>query len=117
MWLRAVVGCCTGDDDADVDDDLACLARVRDHLRCQHNRVESDMKRQLLHDILVRVRLTASTSNTLVGAYWRYGTVRGRRQDETPAVDCYKCKLEVHSVERMYLRQRCSDGSRWIKPF
>jgi len=26
-------------------------------------------------------------------------------------------KLEGHSVERMYLRQRCSDGSRWIQPF
>ena len=26
-------------------------------------------------------------------------------------------QLEGHSVERMYLRQRCSDGSRWIKPF
>ena len=26
-------------------------------------------------------------------------------------------KLEMHSVERMYLQQRCSDGSRWIKPF
>ena len=26
-------------------------------------------------------------------------------------------KLERHSVERMYLRQRCSHGSRWIKPF
>ena len=23
-----------------------------------------------------------------------------------------KIKLEVHSVERMYFRQRCSDGSR-----
>jgi len=25
-------------------------------------------------------------------------------------------ELEGHSVERMYLRQSCSDGSRWIKP-
>jgi len=24
-------------------------------------------------------------------------------------------KLEVHSVERMYLRRRCYDGSRWIQ--
>jgi len=29
----------------------------------------------------------------------------------------YMHLLEGHSVERMYLRQRCSDGSRWIKPF
>ena len=25
--------------------------------------------------------------------------------------------MEGHSVERIYLRQRCSHGSRWIKPF
>jgi len=24
-------------------------------------------------------------------------------------------KLEVHSIERMYLQQKCSDGSRWNK--
>jgi len=26
-------------------------------------------------------------------------------------------QIERHSVERMYLRQRCSHGSRWITPF
>jgi len=26
-------------------------------------------------------------------------------------------ELERHSVERTYLRQSCSHGSRWIKPF
>jgi len=59
---------------------------------------------------------------------WRRRYTRGIiRLSEMPQWDIRSCKanvcqfqcqyqLEGHSVERMYLRQSCSQGSRWIKP-
>jgi len=53
-----------------------------------------------------------------VSPMWSKNTFLDQYQHAHCVQACqWQLQLEVHSVECMYLRQRCSDGSQWIKPF
>ena len=78
---------------------VGCLKSCRIQLwKCCTNQ-----KKSLLIWILSLVRL-------------RFTTVLKNFFDEILSVSWTMRKPERHSAKRMYLRQSCSDGSRWLKP-
>ena len=53
-----VIGCCTQDGDG--DEVVTCLARIRHRLRCEQDRVDSEIRRHLKCDTVRQQAMHAS---------------------------------------------------------